>query len=332
MTDTTVPRVSVVVPVYNKERYLRRVVDSVLAQTFTDFELVVVDDGSTDGSLEVARSYADPRVRVVAQANGGEGAARNRGIAESRAPLLALIDGDDEWHPSFLERMSALARDVPDAGLYCAPYAFVEPGGVRVAPKWVDVPGRGPMRSYFFSVAMGDQVATATSVCVPRAVFDAVGGFASDRLGADQDMWARIALAYPVAALGGEPLAYYYRDAQGRVMHTRVPDREQPYSVRLQQRLDAGTVPTTMRADVELYIEKGLITLVSLNVRAGLYDVARRIADDPRIRRFWVRRELWKVLCANPRLVAVGLALKDGLRERSLVGPMRRYGLIPWNR
>jgi glycosyltransferase involved in cell wall biosynthesis len=332
MTAAAIPRVSVVVPVYNKEHYLRRAVDSVLAQTFGDFELVLVDDGSTDGSLAVARGYRDARVRVVHQANGGEGAARNRGIAESRAPLVALLDGDDAWAPGFLEAMLALAADFPQAGLLCAPYVFVEPGEVRVPPKWVGVPRRGLLPSYFGSVARGDQVATATSVVVPRAVFERVGGFAADRLGADQDMWARIALEHPVAAIGGEPLAFYFRDAQGRVMHTRAPDAELPYSSRLQRRLDEGTVPAAMREDAMLYVEAGLITLASLNARAGRHDVARRFLADPRIRRFWLRRTLWRALCAQPRLVSLGLALRDGVRERGLSGPLRRHGVIPWNR
>ena len=105
------PRVSVVVPVYNKGRYLRRAVDSVLAQSFTDFELILVDDGSTDDSLAVAREYTDPRVRVIRQANSGAGAARNRGIDEARATMVAFLDGDDEWVPAFLDQMMALVRE-----------------------------------------------------------------------------------------------------------------------------------------------------------------------------------------------------------------------------
>lgn len=308
------PAVSVVVPVYNKARHLRRAVDSVLAQSFTDFELVLVDDGSTDGSLEVARSYPDPRVRAIHQANGGEGAARNRGIDEARGRMLAFLDGDDEWEPLFLEQMLALAKDCPDAGLYCAPYVFVEPGGVRILPKWVGVPERGVLDSYFRSVALGDQVGTATSVCVPRAVFEVVGRFSADRLGADQDMWARIALKFPIAAMRGRPLAIYYRDALGRVMHTRPPERELPYSARLQQRLDAGLVPEPMRADAMLYIEAGLLTLASMNARAGRVEQARRLLADHRLRRSPLRRLAWRAVCANRWAAAVAIGTLNRVR------------------
>lgn len=315
------PRVSVVVPVYNKERHMRRAVDSVLAQTFADFELVLVDDGSTDGSLGVARSYPDPRIRVIHQANGGEGAARNRGIEEARGEMLAFLDGDDEWEPLFLAQMLALAKDCPSAGLYCAPYVFAEPGDVRILPKWVGVPERGVLGSYFRSVALGDQVGTATSVCVPRAVFDVVGRFSADRLGADQDMWARIALKFPIAAMRGRPLAIYYRDAVGRVMHTRPPESELPYSMRLQQLLDTDLVPEPVRADVMLYIEAGLLTLASMNARAGRVEQARQLLADPRLRRLRPRWLAWRAVCANRWAAAIAIQTLN--RVRSAIARMR---------
>jgi glycosyltransferase involved in cell wall biosynthesis len=310
------PSVSVLVPVFNKAPYLRRSIDSVLGQTFDDFEVVLVDDGSTDGSADVIRSYADQRIRLVQQANAGAGAARNRALSEARAPLVALLDADDLWEPGFLATMKALAAEHPQAGLLCAPYGFVEPGGARVLPRLVGVPARGILSSYFRSVALGDQVATATSVCAPRAVFDELGGFPSEPLGEDQDMWARIAVHHPVAAVSGPPLAWYVREAQGRAMHRRPPDQELPYSVRLQQLLDAGRIAEPMRSDVKLYIEAGLLTLVSLNVRGGHLDVARKLLSDRRLERFPLRRLLWRVMCSSPALACLGPRLRDWVRER----------------
>jgi glycosyltransferase involved in cell wall biosynthesis len=310
------PAVSVLVPVFNKAPYLRRSIDSVLAQTFANFEVVLVDDGSNDGSAEVIRAYTDPRLRLVQQSNAGAGAARNRAFAESRAPLLALLDADDVWEPTFLATMTALAAEHPEAGLLCAPYGFVEPGGARVLPRWAAVPTRGALPSYFRSVALGDQVATATSVCVPRVVFEAVGGFPPEPLGEDQDLWARIALRYPVVRAGGMPLAWYIREAQGRAMQRRPPECELPYSCRLQQRLDAGQVPEVMKSDVALYIEAGLLALVSLNVRAGELAAARRLLADRRLKRFPLRRWLWRLMCSSLVLSRLGPRLLDWMRER----------------
>jgi Glycosyl transferase family 2 len=96
-------RVSVVVPLYNKERWIRRALDSISAQNFTDFELLVVDDGSSDGGPQMVSKYADSRFRLIMQANAGPGAARNRGIAEAKGEFVAFLDADDEWLPNHLE-------------------------------------------------------------------------------------------------------------------------------------------------------------------------------------------------------------------------------------
>jgi len=109
------PRISVVVPLYNKAPYVRRALDSIAQQTFSDFEVIVVNDGSTDEGVEIARSFADQRMRLVNQANLGPGAARNRGFNEARSDLIAFLDADDEWLPEYLEEgLALLDRSGPD--------------------------------------------------------------------------------------------------------------------------------------------------------------------------------------------------------------------------
>ena len=109
--------VSVIIPLYNKARYIKRAVQSVLNQTFENFELIIVDDGSTDESLEIVRGITDDRLRVIQQANAGPGAARNRGMDESSGEFLAFLDADDEWTPHFLERTVLVLKEQPECAM-----------------------------------------------------------------------------------------------------------------------------------------------------------------------------------------------------------------------
>jgi glycosyltransferase involved in cell wall biosynthesis len=102
--------VEIIIPLYNKERTVGRTIESVLAQTFTDWQLIVVDDGSTDHGLKVVQGFADPRIRVLSQSNAGPGAARNAGIRAATAACLAFLDADDEWYPWYLENAVQVIR------------------------------------------------------------------------------------------------------------------------------------------------------------------------------------------------------------------------------
>lgn len=112
------PQVTVIMPCYNRARYLREAIDSVLKQTFSGFELIIVDDGSTDGSAAIIAEYGD-KVRAITQENRGRSAARNAAIQVSRGAYLAFLDADDYWHPDFLQRMLAVLEGTDAAVAYC---------------------------------------------------------------------------------------------------------------------------------------------------------------------------------------------------------------------
>jgi len=123
------PAIAVVIPLYNKLNYIKRALDSVLAQTVRDFEIIVINDGSTDGSQRVVERCADPRVRLLHQKNGGVSAARNRGIAAARAELVAFLDADDEWLPEHLAAVQRMHRRFPNCGAYATARRIMEPDG-----------------------------------------------------------------------------------------------------------------------------------------------------------------------------------------------------------
>jgi len=211
------PAVSVVVPLFNKGPYVTRCLESICRQTFGDFEVVVVDDGSTDGSGSVAEGLEDPRVRVIRQPNRGVGAARNRGISESAGALVAFLDADDEWEPGFLEAIAGLAGRYPQAGIFATGYRRCY--GSRfdkettVAARAAD-PAR-LITNYFAFVQSGDFV-TSSNIAIPRKVLEQVGTFVEGLpLGEDVHLWARIALRYPIAH-DARILAVYNTDSSER--------------------------------------------------------------------------------------------------------------------
>jgi glycosyltransferase involved in cell wall biosynthesis len=314
---------SVVIPLYNKEQYILRAVSSVLNQTHSDFEMIVIDDGSIDDGPALVAKISDSRIKIVRQKNGGEAAARNRGIAESAAHTIAFLDADDAWEEDHLATLARLIADFPNAGIHCTGYRMMEPSRKMTAPRWFNVPKRGYLSRYFESVAVADLVATSSSVCISRDVFRRVGLFAvGDQLGADQDMWARIALRYRIA-VDARPTTTYYRDAANRSCISTKIDRELPYLTRLQEALDSGDFPDWMRSDIQAYIRQGLFALISVNIRSGRFKVARQLLQDPRLRGPGLRLPLWNVLAKMPPgLTGVTLKTADLGRTtyRSVLG------------
>jgi len=116
------PKISVIIPVYNKEKYIRQTIESVLSQRFSDFELILIDDGSLDNSLNIIKQFKDKRIKYTSQSNQGVSAARNKGVAMANSELIAFLDADDMWHPHHLHEISLLYKIFPDAGFFATAY------------------------------------------------------------------------------------------------------------------------------------------------------------------------------------------------------------------
>ena len=213
------PRFSVIMPLYNKERYLKKAIESVIAQTYRDFELIIIDDGSTDNSLEVVRGLKieDRRLKILTQSNSGVAVARNNGVAASEGEYMCFLDADDWWESTFLEEMDRLIAEYPDAGIYASNYIYYKPGKTHVALNlsrgYIDYP-----KAYYEGSSM--PVWTGAT-CMPRKVFDEMEGFpVGIKLGEDFLLWAKTALYYPVA-FSEKPLAYYNNDVPASLRATR---------------------------------------------------------------------------------------------------------------
>ena len=221
---TEAPRLSVVIPLYNKQGQIARTLDSVLAQTVRDIEVVVVDDGSTDGGPAVAAACGDPRVRLHRQANAGVSAARNQGVALARCPLVAFVDADDAWYPDHLERLWRLRLAYPAAVAWAANYEIVEAGGRR-APGVR--PETGPplllTPENFYRIALRGSPVCSSAVMVDKGALLAAGGFpVGVRLGEDLDTWIRLLFRGPIA-FDPRPGACYHADGDDRALVRHAP-------------------------------------------------------------------------------------------------------------
>lgn len=205
-------RFSVIIPLYNKAPYIRKALQSVFDQVFRDFELIVIDDGSTDDSFNIAKNALESSgidYQLIHQENAGVSTARNNGVAASQGDFICFLDADDWWAPNFLERMDWLIKEYPDAGIYGVNYYIISRGKQRVA---LHIPSTGYI-NYCNCYRRLQMPLTSISVAIPKDVFRAMGGFKPHlRLGEDFDLWIRIALSRNVAYLD-EPLAYYFQDS-----------------------------------------------------------------------------------------------------------------------
>jgi glycosyltransferase involved in cell wall biosynthesis len=260
-----------------------------------------VDDGSTDGSAAAVEGIASPSVRLIRQPNAGETAARNRGMAEATGEWFALLDADDEWRPEFLETIASLAREFPEAGLYCTSFDISKNGSLT--------PGRTPevrgVVERYFEQAMRGFVATASSSVLSRQVVERVGGFPEGmRLGGDQYMWTKVALASQVV-FTPERLAVVHASASNRSAAIYTPEST-PYSF-----LDLRD-PLVPALD-EYLARVALGKAISATVKGGT-DEGRRAERD------WARnlrsRRLWWRLWVLNRLPVSWRGPLNGLYNR----------------
>ncbi len=216
-------KISIVIPLYNKQNAIIATLQSVLSQTYTHYEVIVVDDGSTDESANIVKStfrlsnFSPSAFRLISKTNGGVSSARNRGIQEAKHDYIALLDGDDLWEPTFLEEQLKLIQDFPKAAMWGVNIAFIKNNQKCNWEQGMGDGYRGYVENYFGT--KHNDLFCSSSVVIRREVFDKVGLF-DERIASseDLDMWYRIILRYPVVFYD-KVLVYYNQDAENRVAY-----------------------------------------------------------------------------------------------------------------
>ena len=192
--SVSAPLVSVVIPAYNAEAFLGETLDSVLAQTYPNLEIIVVDDGSTDATPQLLENYSD-RIRVLRQANAGQAAARNYGARETHGELLAFLDSDDLWDPDKITRQVDLLARFPEAlAVYCDHRTIDDQGRLLASSAVLSYPR--PSGDILMALLLGSCIITPGLVLLQRQAFEAAGGFDKTsfmRGHEDYALWLRLA-------------------------------------------------------------------------------------------------------------------------------------------
>lgn len=297
MFESNPPSITVIVPLYNKANEIERSLQSIYHQTVTGYELIIIDGGSTDGSLEIAESHMnDSRIRLVHQKSKGLPAARNEAIALSRGELIAFLDADDEWHPDFLETIIRLYHQYPDAGIYATAYERFSVTTAKPSPlKGLSEAFEGYLPSWFtVYVKSGYPPFCPCSVALHRNMFSKTGYFnPNSRMAEDVEMWVKAALNVPIV-FTKEIHARYHLFAENKMSTDYYPIEQLPPVTYLDS-IPEGILQK--RADYsDVLLAKEYLNLITayFNLGAGHRKYARQALAKSASKEFIVRRTgLW---------------------------------------
>lgn len=211
-------KISVVIPLYNKEKHIQRAINSVFSQTYKKFELIIVDDGSTDGSFEAASTIQDPRIRIIRQENRGVSAARNRGIMEAKSEWVAFLDADDEWLPGFLEEIWGLIEKYPDCTVAGTAYYLVDNKDQFRLNK-IGLPiniGWDGYLDYFTAAVNGDSPLTSSSFAAEKRSLLSAGLYPEGvAISEDTALFMKLAINNKIA-YSNTAQSIYHREVSNR--------------------------------------------------------------------------------------------------------------------
>lgn len=203
---------SVVIPLYNKANYIENTIKSVLNQTFNDYEIIIINDESTDESEAVVFGFNDGRIQIYNQRNQGVSVARNLGIEKSKGKLIAFLDADDYWLPNHLEELANLYHNYPDCGIYCSRYKIKTAENHFQIPIFYGIESSfsGIVKDYFFS-NRPFRITWTSCLAMPKEVLEKIGGFTpSVTNGQDLELWTKTGIEYLVAITDTITAIYNY--------------------------------------------------------------------------------------------------------------------------
>jgi glycosyltransferase involved in cell wall biosynthesis len=274
------PIISVVIPLYNNGRYISDALNSVLSQTVQDFEIIVVNDGSTDDGMKVVQTFNDLRIILINQPNHGASSARNKGAKCAKAEIIAFLDADDQWYPSFLETVIKLFENYPLAGVSATGIVEII-NNKEVFQQYRTIPNNGYegiVPDFFKSGIVGERFITSSSMAIKKSVFFEIAGFKEEATwGEDSDFSARIALKYPIAFNSKICSMYFIREPDQKAKKRITATTEHPFIKSGSDFLMQNKNADKNFSNLILYVDKLRILSARLNLMNGNVKSAREI-------------------------------------------------------
>lgn len=273
---------SVVIPLYNKAAYIFNTVKSVLDQTYEDFEVIVVDDGSRDGGAACLQSVKDKRLRIITQKNQGVSVARNTGVWNAAGTYIAFLDADDSWEADYLEEISKIIDRYPESDIFVTGYhVLMGNGSVKVSNE--DGQDRTGQISYWETLKQTYDFVWTSAAVIRRSAVMAVHGFKpGERIGQDLDLWARVAQKNPLVAFSEKRCVNYNRNAENNArLRIRVANADAFMNV-LRYELENPERTESERSCIASKLRKKVIVYIFTTILAGDRKCARKL-----IRRNW---------------------------------------------
>lgn len=207
------PYFSIVIPVYNKGRFVNKTLKSVLKQTFTDYEIIIINDGSTDNSEEEIQAFQDERIHYYFKENEGVAIARNYGLNKAKGDFICFLDADDYWYPEFLETMAAYSHKLPEQKIFACAIEIETQNKTFNANYSIQKESDFEIVD-FFDASQKECVLWTSSTVIHKNVFENVGGFdVNIQKGEDTELWIRIGLKYPIVFIWKNLARYVYAES-----------------------------------------------------------------------------------------------------------------------
>ncbi|MCT7995763.1 glycosyltransferase family 2 protein [Laspinema olomoucense] len=284
------PKVSVIIPAYNSMTYLPETLQSLLAQTYSDFEAIIINDGSTDHTQEWVSQQTDPRIKLISQVNKGLSGARNTGIEAATGEYLAFLDADDLWHPTKLQKQVECLDNNPDVGLVYSWVALINEHGIPTGRLFKN----SQEGNVWEHLILQNIVESGSGAMVRRQCFETCGVFDVNLRSfvEDWDMWLRIALHYPFKAIS-EPLVYYRQHSQSASRNWAA--MEQSYSLVIEKAFAAAPsryqhLKGCSYARTHLCLAWKPLQSVQKDYKKALDFATQAVTHDPKVR--WEREYL----------------------------------------